>query len=185
MHRKQFRFSLCLTAAVLPGLCNVVSAENPLELDASKNAPYQANLKNAQYLSRLGSQIKDQVTRVRARKPEWQPVDKAPADFPVPLYNGSGTEFQPVNFDLPAQSGSAHFITLRTQGSPREVGEWYKQHLTAFNLQPDVRAPRSSVECRVIRASSRSLDCAVVVSPFPGAADKTLVQITAVPGARQ
>jgi len=104
-----------------------------------------------------------------ALRPEWKPVNQAPAGFPVPLYTGSQTQFlqMPGNNVAAGNKGGriAYQILLKTQDNPDTVVQWYRLALKQKGFQENqgqVRMPEG-VKQRLIRAQSSTLSASIVV----------------------
>ncbi len=183
MHHGTKPKSTCITAAVIATVAccgGSAYAGNTAEMESAKNS---------EYIAAVGARIKSQVTRLIGKRHAWQSVDSAPADFPVPLFKGNGTEFLNVTIELPSRGGEqTYHIALRTKDPPTEVVRWYKQALPARGLKIALDAGgKSPAGCEVIRAESDSLSCAVVASVAPvvpqgvssGSNYQAMIQVTA------
>lgn len=137
--------------------------------------------KNEQYVSDMGSRIKSQAAALKGKLPEWQSVDGAPSDFPLPLFKGNETQFLATRLELPPQINGDrnYYIVLRTKDSISDVSRWYKEKLPGKGLKlvsdNGPKAPGSEV----VRAESETLSCAAVVNSPSGKTDYTaMVQVS-------
>lgn len=119
-----------------------------------------------QQLMQYYSNQKNALTPENAGQ-RWQSISQAPADFPLPLFNGTHTMFmQPSaalqqalpQLQLPPQ------ITIKTQDSPEAVAQWYRSSLPRLgfvfiNKGPDLAAKQGYM----LKATSPKLACAILI----------------------
>ncbi len=163
-------------------LSATIMALAPLAADASPGDASRARQAaiHAQMMQLYHTQLA--ATTAETAQQMWQSAANAPADFPLPVFNGTETHYMlsRMPHTIPNMQNVSQMI-LRTKDSPTTLNQWYQGVLTRQGLAIDNKGPQvTTVGYRVIRAESEKLSCNILIYGRESGDFDTTVNITAV-----